>query len=347
MKIVSVVPFYSSGLNNCFFDNKNIYNFPYELKKHFELNEFQVNTVDISPIKHSDFILMFDLKLKYILSMLFQGKLNKCIYISFEPPSVYSLHEPLVLKVLSNLFFSVLTWQDEIVDDKNIFKFYFPMPKVQKITNDLSFNEKKLLTTVVGYKTSTHPDELYSKRVDAILFFEQHIPKQFDFYGAGWDESRYQCYRGKVDSKLETMAKYRFTLCYENQHSIKGLISEKIFDCFHAKSIPIFWGASNIEKYIPADCFVDKREFPTYESLLNYLSSMTEEEFGHRIKAINKYLLSDEYKLHSSESFAQNLYKVLNVDKVDTPFYSKVLPLIHIAYLKIINKIKRKLRDFY
>jgi hypothetical protein len=43
---------------------------------------------------------------------------------------------------------------------------------------------------VVGYiiyKKINHPLELYSKRVEAIKWFEKNHPEDFDFYGIGWD----------------------------------------------------------------------------------------------------------------------------------------------------------------
>ncbi len=40
-----------------------------------------------------------------------------------------------------------------------------------------------------------------------------------------------------------------------------GYITEKIWDSFKARSIPIYWGASNIEEYIPINTFIDFRKF--------------------------------------------------------------------------------------
>ena len=40
-----------------------------------------------------------------------------------------------------------------------------------------------------------------------------------------------------------------------------GYISEKIFDCFFAGTVPLYLGAPDIEDYIPADTFIDLRQF--------------------------------------------------------------------------------------
>ena len=40
-----------------------------------------------------------------------------------------------------------------------------------------------------------------------------------------------------------------------------GYMTEKIWDSFKAKTVPVYWGASNIEEYVPKNCFIDYRDF--------------------------------------------------------------------------------------
>lgn len=54
-------------------------------------------------------------------------------------------------------------------------------------------------------------------------------------------------YGGEVFSKHDTLSKYKFSVCFENGKNLSGFITEKIFDCFSAGTIPIYWGADNIE----------------------------------------------------------------------------------------------------
>ena len=96
----------------------------------------------------------------------------------------------------------------------------------KKINKDLSKKEK-LCTLIAGNKQVNHPLELYSKRVEAIEWFEKYHLEDFDFYGMGWDDytsknryirfllkkfrlsklvkSKFQSYKGKVDSKKEVL----------------------------------------------------------------------------------------------------------------------------------------------
>ncbi|WP_226896450.1 glycosyltransferase family 10 domain-containing protein [Poseidonibacter ostreae] len=58
-----------------------------------------------------------------------------------------------------------------------------------------------------------------------------------------------------------------------------GYITEKIFDSFFAGCVPVYLGADNITEHIPKECFIDKREFDTYEKLYKYLKNMSDEEY--------------------------------------------------------------------
>ena len=62
---------------------------------------------------------------------------------------------------------------------------------------------------------------------------------------------------GTLTSKNQTMQMYKFSICYENARGLPGYITEKIFDSFLA-NVPIYWGADNISKHIPDECFIDK-----------------------------------------------------------------------------------------
>ena len=141
--------------------------------------------------------------------------------------------------------------------------------------------------------------ELYGERLRAIRYFSG-IPG-FDLYGPGWDRTprhpRYLHYgkyarrvwRGRVDDKLATMSRYRFAICYENA-SYPGYASEKIYDALAVGTIPVYLGATDIETFIPGDCFVDFRKFSGYADLHAHLSSFTEAEAAGYRRNILRFL---------------------------------------------------------
>src|SRR5262249_30100533 len=84
-------------------------------------------------------------------------------------------------------------------------------------------------------------------------------------------------YKGFAQSKSETLGNYTFAVCFENS-VLSGWITEKIFDCFFAGTIPVYWGAPDVQDHIPADCFVDRRRFSDSADLARFLKSLGQRE---------------------------------------------------------------------
>lgn len=224
---------------------------------------------------------------------------EKLILFMWEPPVV--LRKMYRSKILDH-FSKVYTWDDDLVDNQKFFKFYYPV--LQQMLPDLpSFEDRKLCTLVSSDLASTHPLELYSERKKAIEYFEKVQEPGFEFYGRKWPEGVYKSYRGECPDKLQTIKKYRFSICYENMRDVKGYVTEKIFDCFAAGSIPVYWGASNVTDTIPKGCFIDRRDFSSYDELYAHLKAMTKEEYNGYLDRINAFLKSDEARFYSLENF--------------------------------------------
>lgn len=226
-------------------------------------------------------------------------------------------------------FSKIFTWNDDFVDSKKYIKINFAQEIPQTIIKDLSKKEK-LCTLIAGNKKVLHPKELYSKRIEAIRWFEKHHPEDFDLYGIGWDTYRFNgpkiiralnrikpltkllapsfpSYKGKVERKKEVLEKYKFAICYENACDIPGYITEKIFDCLFAGCIPIYWGANNIAEHIPKECFIDKRNFESYEELYEYIKNMSNEEYLRYLDCIEIFLNSEKVYQFSSEYFSKKI----------------------------------------
>ncbi len=357
MKKVSFVSFYSSHINNIIFNDQSDISRdgnlePYiELKNVFQTNGYEINTCDITSIEESDFVIFLRLELKLLIKAMFYRK--KTIYIQFEPPVIMTLHKTIYMnKIVKRLFSRVLTWNDDLVENKNFFKFQFPIPKFKGDTGKISFDDKKLLTNISGYKESKSINELYSKRIEAIKYFEKNVPDSFDLYGFGWQKKKFPSYRGPCDKKLGILKKYKFSLCFENQSGLNGLISEKIFDCFNAGCIPIFWGAENISEYIPDNCYIDKRKFDSYEGLLEEILNMDEQVYSEKLKSINLFLKSEEYLEFTSSLFAKNVFNHIQQieNKEATSILLQIVALINLCNyhirLFVVLKFKKIIKVF-
>ncbi len=223
---------------------------------------------------------------------------EKCWLISFEPP-VYlpKIHD----QALISLFGKIFVMFDDLVDQKHYFKFFFPQPCLIMDMRRTPFQEKRLCAMIAQNKKSSHPSELYSERQKVMAFFADK--EGFDLYGRGWEGCPQ--WRGFAQSKRTTLEKYRFSICYENMKDQQGYISEKIFDCFVAGCVPIYLGASNIDEYIPKDCFIDRRDFSSEEELFAFLNGIDEEKHQRYIDAIQAFLASEQAEQFSIDAFVR------------------------------------------
>jgi alpha(1,3/1,4) fucosyltransferase len=162
--------------------------------------------------------------------------------------------------------------------------------------------------------------ELYSERRRAIRFFQAR--HGFHVYGVGWDrwkvgvsygdyKAARRVYRGPCPytKKLETLARYRFVVCFENT-VFPGYVTEKILDCFYAGSVPVYYGAPDITDYVPRECFIDLRDFSGYAELDEFLAHVGPREFEAYRAAQARFLESPAFDAFSQESFARRLLAV-------------------------------------
>ena len=90
--------------------------------------------------------------------------------------------------------------------------------------------------------------------------------------------------------------------------SSNGYITEKIFDCFFAGCVPVYWGAEDITDYIPKDIFIDFRKFKDFEQLDNYLRNIDEETYRSMIAKTEEFLNSEMFgKLFSVGAYVKRM----------------------------------------
>ncbi len=232
----------------------------------------------------------------------------KKILCMTEPPCVYPLSH---MKKYHRYFDKIFTWNDDLVDGRKYIKnpiSYFGSKKRYNVP----FEQKKFSNMICGNKTSEYVGELYSERKRIIEYMEQ-ANAEFDLFGFGWENEGLKNYKGSIEeSKLDVLANYKFSFCLENMSGLNGYITEKMLDCFSAKVIPVYWGAENIEKYVPLKTFIDYRDFNSLDELLRYMKKMSRDEYEEYINNAEEYLNSEKFvDLFSPESFSDRLAKVL------------------------------------
>ena len=317
---ICYIPYYGYETNNLAFDEKYQYRWTNILKERLEREGHSIATYDINTVKDSDFIISFDntyfQNVRHFWNIWKAGKLGRTLHIDYEPPSAMAkIHSDRGLKVLSK-FMTIMTYNDNVVNGKTILKGvvgdFYEKPRPYKH----DFKNRKLLGMVANNRSGKliehWPSGLYIKRREVAEYFAENHAKNFDLYGDYWPDTLNS--KGPVsrDKKFDVISKYRFIISYDSITNQNGYISEKIFDAFKAKTMPVYWGADNVTDYIPKDCFIDKRDFSDYEELYSYLENIPEDEYEARIKNIEKYLKSDLFKsTFSSEAVAEQVFQFL------------------------------------
>jgi hypothetical protein len=188
--------------------------------------------------------------------------------------------------------------------------------------------------------------ELYTERMRAVEFFSR--AQEIDLYGYGWSRpssrmgrtwvpwtfrrihtsalhqwhrvrpdpmlvAARRVYRGIAHPKAEVLGGYTFALCFENM-VLKGWVTEKIFECFAAGTIPIYWGAPDVQDYIPPECFIDMRNFVGYEELRQFLKSMSAHEIMRYKRSARDFMESPAFRPFTKQALAELFLRIIAED---------------------------------
>ena len=299
----------------------------HELKKLAFSKNIKVGTSDVMNWSEADALVFVDYPdiSNRIVSDILKSKILKYLVV-FESPLIRQLpSKDILLKQFDRIFIYDDTW----VDGDRFLKinYSFELPET---TAFFPREQKKLLTLIAGNKKSNAFGELYSKRREAIQWFEKNAPDEFDLYGVGWDlvdfgsslpwrifnrsvalrkffSPRLVTFKGAIERKAPVLCRYQFAICYENVANIPGYITEKSFDCFLAGCIPIYWGANNIGVHIPNDCYIDKTQFTSFEELYSFIKTMNDVVYSAYLDRINSFISGDQVKAFSVQKFSQTI----------------------------------------
>lgn len=304
-KIVYIV-FANSGTENFFNPNgENGEWIEYSLKKRLEDLGYTVQfSIDGANLNPSAAVISWDVN-EEILKNLSSIPRKQCSLIAFEPPHVAPI---MYSEETRKVFGRILIFFDDLVDNQNYFRFYYPFRKaaLAKPKEIPSFEEKKFCVGIQGNKYfHPHPDELYTERKQAFNFFTR--TGEFDIYGPNW--VGYPNWKGMIPDPLnQTYKNYKFSLIFENWKNHKGYITERLFAGMSSRSIPAYWGASDITDYVPKDCFIDLRDFPNYQEVYRFMKSMSKETYQTYIDAIDHYFATtDKLKPFEKDNWIQTI----------------------------------------
>lgn len=188
--------------------------------------------------------------------------------------------------------------------------------------------------------------ELYTWRLRAVEYF--HRFGEIDLYGKAWNRAPMRvgrtwvpwtfriagerlwelkqrvlpdpvyaavaaAWKGTVASKSETLGRYRFAICFENM-ILPGWITEKIFDCFAAGCVPVYWGAPEVAERIPAEAFIDMRQFEGFDDLRQFLKALGPAQIDRYRGAARDFMNSPAYDPFRARAFVDHFRRFVRED---------------------------------
>ena len=211
----------------------------------------------------------------------------------------------------------------------NVFSGADPMAYRSNPFQHLAFENKKLLIAVSSNRWSYMPQSSFNLRRKLYRHFDRTMPGQFDLYGGGWNAPCigyerwlgypvFAAFRGGIpgggDGKVRTMSTYRFAFCIESNATQPGYVSEKIFDCFCARCVPIYYGWRGAGTLVPRDAFIDLRDFRRPADLEAYLRNMDAAQHARYVQAIDRFMAGDAIRGLTTE----NVFRII-ADRLGLP----------------------------
>jgi hypothetical protein len=220
------------------------------------------------------------------------------ILIVLEPNQLFGIHDWVIQN--SHLFSAILTWSQPILDsceNSMLLPFGTTFLHSKDKYKELAQMKKEFeVSFLCGIKNRIEGQQLRQriyKKGDLI-----NIPKKW-----------YYTLEGPKDPCYESSM---FHICVENSKN-KGYFSEKIIDALISKTIPLYYGCSDIEEYF------DSRGFFTFnneDELVTLINSLTEKDYEDRKEYIEINYRKAIYYAEYFMRFKDLLQEIITLNEI-------------------------------
>jgi hypothetical protein len=224
-------------------------------------------------INHLDFSFFFD----YTPSQE-EINLNPINIIAHAEPNEYFGHHDWIIQN-QHAFNFILTWSDKVLNNcENAIFLPFGSTWLKKEQYEKEYPKKFQVSHVRGNLLKTYGHSLrfeYHDRVEK----ELKIPHK-SWLVAGIREQIETC----AIAKCELFGDAQFGVVIENT-SHRGFFTEKIMEMFLFKTIPIYWGCSNITDFFRQDGIIT---FTSVDDAIYQLNNLDKNYYNTHLDAINE-----------------------------------------------------------
>jgi hypothetical protein len=82
---------------------------------------------------------------------------------------------------------------------------------------------------------------------------------------------------GPVKDKLEFLELSKFNIAFENSRH-PGYVTEKIVEAFIANTVPIYWGAPDVDLEFNPKSFIDISNFKSMDEAISYIKEVDQDD---------------------------------------------------------------------
>tara|TARA_R110002012_G_scaffold143128_1_gene301247 strand:+ start:1166 stop:1978 length:813 start_codon:yes stop_codon:yes gene_type:complete len=229
----------------------------------------------LKPFKHLDFSLFVD-----DIPQSNEDLSSINILVLQEPNEYFRLHDWAIKN--QQYFSAILTWDFKVLNNcDNAVFLPFGHTWFKKDQYEKNHTKEFKIAHLCGKLLKTYGHSLRHE----ILARENELTNPTKFYDVYGD--RYNIEEARI-GKEEIFGNVQYGVAIENV-SHRGYFSEKILDCFLLKTIPIYWGCTNISDYFNKDSII---EFGNVDDFI-YIVNKLDKDFYNTKKEI----IEENYQL--------------------------------------------------
>lgn len=225
--------------------------------------------------------------------------------ISLYEPNEYFGKNDWVIKN-KELFDVILTWDDKVLNNcENA--LYLPFghtwlkPDQYEKNNDKKFEISHLCGNLLKSYGHSMRHELMARKNEIKIptNFYQTIGDRYNI-----DDARF--------GKETVFASSQYGIAIEN-FSHRGFFSEKILDCFLLKTIPIYWGCSNIGDFFDIEGIIT---FENVDDLIYKVNNLDKDFYNSKKEIIKKNWLSALDFVYYEKNIVNKVIEIFKYNKV-------------------------------
>jgi hypothetical protein len=196
------------------------------------------------------------------------------IIIIWEP-FVHWLHSE--VSIYKDLYTYVFTYNQHILDTNDKSVFFLPIQPW--VRNVVEYDKQFGVSTVVGGKNFLDGHKLRHTLWDR----QQEITmSNKQFYASTF--STYKHSDLLLGDDKSVMFNTQYHIVIENM-KMQNMFTEKLLDCFMTKTIPIYWGCTNIKDTFNIDGII---QVDNCDDIINICNTLTQEIYETKLSAITE-----------------------------------------------------------